>query len=158
MINIHFGSQSNGPGKVAANLIKGLNKISAKYKTNQTIVGDENLLSLQDSQIMYSQYIGNAIIGPNICTLPFDNHIVMKQEYKKIIVPSKWVFDLYKRWLPAEKIAIWAVGIDTETFSDFSQEEKIKDCLIYFKRRDITEMLNITNMLSKKPSSHQTPH
>jgi len=149
MINIHYGNQANGPGKVVSNLLKGLDKLGVKYKSNQTIVPEEHQLSLQVSSVLHSEHISKAIIGPNICTLPFDNNVVMQQQYKKILVPCQWVLDLYKRWLPEEKIAIWAVGIDTDTFTDFSEENKSIDCLIYLKRRSISDLSTITSILSK---------
>jgi hypothetical protein len=76
-----------------------------------------------------------------------DNEFVMSQNYKKIIVPSEWVKDLYNKWIPSEKIIVWPVGIDTDYFSDKSKDDKFFDCLIYYKRRSYDELNFVKNLL-----------
>jgi hypothetical protein len=147
MINISYNYISNGPGKVVSNLMKGLDKSGINYKTNQIPEPDDDLLILQETQFLHHETNGYKIIGPNICVLPIDNGFVMNQNYKKMIVPSEWVKQLYMKWLPEEKLFVWAVGIDTDLFYDMSKNQKDIDCLIYFKRRDESELNKIISFL-----------
>ena len=131
------------------NLISGLNKIEVNYLKNPTILKDvDDKLFLQVHRLMDTSTIENSIIGPNVCTLPIDSKAVMEQKYKKILVPSEWVKNKYKRWISEDKIAIWPVGVDVEKFEDYSTEEKDVDFLIYFKRRGEEDLNYVTNVLS----------
>ena len=147
MVNLFFTYTERGPGKEVKNLINGLNKINIEYSKNPTILKDKDYkIFLQGHNLMKtSSILEEAIIGPNICTLPIDNNIVMEQQYKKILVPSEWVKNKYKRWISA----IWPVGVDVEKFEDYSNKEKDIDFLIYFKRRDEEDLNYVTNMLIK---------
>jgi hypothetical protein len=150
MIDIFFKYHERGPGKVIDNLIKGLNKINIQYMKNPSVVKEsDKKIFLQNHNLMSTSIIENSIVGPNICTLPIDNKIVMEQKYKKIIVPSEWVKNKYKKWIQEDKIEVWPVGVDTELFSDISNEEKEIDCLLYFKRRGEGE-LNLAKELLEK--------
>jgi hypothetical protein len=131
-----YSYSSRGPGKVIKNLKKGLDLAGVEYVENPSAVkSGDKVLALQWSDLIYKANPDNLIIGPNICTLPIDNHFVMNGFYKKIIVPSQWVKDLYTRWMPEDKISVWPVGIDTDEFPDFSHEEKTLDFLVYLKNR-----------------------
>ncbi len=149
MINVFHANGSNGPGKVIKNLFLGFNKLGIQYRSNpnNTNLGEKSII-LQNHKILNSSIIHNAIIGPNICVIPPDNNIVMGQQYKKMIVPSEWVKQKYMRWLSEDKLTVWPVGVDTDTFSDKSKQEKTNDCLIYFKRRSNQELETIKNFLS----------
>ncbi len=150
MINIFFHYTSRGPGKVVNNLVDGLNEIDIQYSKNPIIMKDKDYkLFLQNHNLLKSSMIENSIIGPNVCTLPIDNKIVMEQKYKKILVPSEWVKNLYLKWIPEEKIEIWPVGVDTKRFLDCSNENKNIDCLIYFKRRNEEDLRYVTNLLKE---------
>jgi hypothetical protein len=155
MINISYNNISNGPGKVVSNLLLGLEKCDIGYKTNQTPQPEDKLLILQQTQLL--TYEGNnvKIIGPNICTLPIDNSYVMSQKYKKIIVPCDWVKELYKKWLPEDKLLTWAVGINTDLFYDMSNNVKDNDCLIYFKRRDEKELSDVISFLEANNQTYE---
>ena len=147
MINISYNGISNGPGKVVTNLILGLEKSGIEFKTNQSPLPDDKLLILQETQLLYQNINNDKVIGPNICTLPIDNQFVMNQIYKKMIVPCEWVKQLYMRWLPEEKLFVWAAGIDTDLFYDMSKKDKDIDCLIYFKRRDESDLKLVISLL-----------
>ena len=150
MLNLYFNYINRGPGKVVSNLIDGLNQLNINHTINNFADNDGVNLILQQHQALYSQKINNSIIGPNICVLPIDEPIVIKQQYRKIIVPSEWVKQLYMKWLPEDKIEIWPVGINTDIFSDKKDYEKTNDCLIYFKRRDLKELEIVKNFLMLK--------
>lgn len=155
MINVFYHGLGNGPGKVVSNLISGFNKLNLDFKTNQQITPEDKLLVLQNHQLLSIKTENEKIIGPNICTLPIDNNEVMSMDYKKIIVPSQWVKDLYLKWLPEDKICIWAVGIDTDLFYDTSNEKKEIDCLIYFKRREESELNSVIKLLETNNQSYE---
>jgi glycosyltransferase involved in cell wall biosynthesis len=144
-IGIYFNYKERGPGKVVDNLIKGLDILNIKYRINSD--GDKNII-LQNCDRLNGD-LSNCILGPNICTLPIDNSVVMNYDrYESLLVPSEWVKKLYMRWIPESKIKIWTVGIDTNIFSDKSSFEKKYDFLIYFKRRSIDELNFIIDQLN----------
>lgn len=155
MVNIFYNSISNGPGKVVTNLLLGLNKLNIQHKTNQLISEDDKLLVLQEHQALFIPTSNDKIIGPNICTLPIDNHYVMSQNYKKMIVPCEWVKDLYMKWLPEDKLLVWAVGINTDLFYDMSEEKKEIDCLVYFKRRNEADLNSVISFLKSKNQTYE---
>jgi hypothetical protein len=155
MINIHYNNLNNGPGKVVSNLIIGLEKVGIIYKNNQILEPNDKLLFLQNTQMISQGFSDQKIIGPNICTLPIDNSYVMSQNYKKIIVPSEWVKQLYKKWIPEDKILTWAVGINTELFYDMSNDYKNNDFLIYFKRRDEKELNDVISFLEANNQTYE---
>lgn len=155
MINISYYYISNGPGKVVTNLLLGLKKVGFEFKTNESPLPEDKLLILQETELLYQNTNNDRIIGPNICTLPIDNSYVMGQNYKKIIVPSEWVKKLYMRWLPEDKLLTWAVGIDTEKFYDMSNDEKNNDCLIYFKRRNNSELNDVISILEANNQKYE---
>jgi hypothetical protein len=157
MIGLFYKYDKNGPGKVIKNLINGLERIGQEYFLNEEekVNEDSFVVCLQEHPVLYSKKINNLIIGPNICTLPIDVDFVMKQKYNKILVPSQWVFDKYKRWINTDKIKIWASGVDTDFFQDFSKEKKTNDCLIYFKRRNYEDLVYITKFLKNKNQSFE---
>lgn len=135
---IYHNNIGNGPGKVYSNLIGGFTILNIPYAENLSpsdISEDDRLIILQSHPITDTKFISQAIVGPNICTLPFDSPMIMKGDYKYVITPAKWVAELYERHLPKEKIKIWPVGIDTGRFFDVSNITKKYDCLIYFKNR-----------------------
>ena len=145
-IGIYFDYVERGPGKLISNLIKSFEENKIEYLLNDE--GDKNII-LQSCNRLNGD-LSNCIIGPNICTLPIDNSIVINHDrYNKIIVPSEWVKNLYSRWLPLDKIEIWPVGIDTELFKDYSLEKEY-DFLIYYKRRDIQDLNFIINFLTER--------
>jgi hypothetical protein len=155
MLNIFYNGVSNGPGKVVTNLILGLQKLNAPFKTNQQILPNDKVLFLQNHYQMSFPIDNDKIIGPNICTLPIDNEEMMKQNYKKTIVPCEWVKQLYLKWLPEDKVSVWAVGINTDLFFDMSNEDKTIDCLVYFKRRDESELESVISFLEENNQTYE---
>lgn len=145
--------KDRGPGKLVHNLLKGLDLLNVEYSCNKDIqkIKGENIYCPQDHSILKSDFIKRMVIGPNICVLPFDSPVVMEQKYKKMIVPSEWVFDKYSKWISKEKLQIWAIGIDTNQFYP-NKNTKRYDCLLYFKRRtnqELTESIKILNKFNQ---------
>lgn len=140
----------NGPGKVIKNLKLGLDKLGVEYIENpQKIDEKDKVIALQWHPLVSSVNPENLLIGPNVCTLPIDNDFIMSKKYKKVVVPSDWIKNKYKIWIPEEKIFVWPVGIDTDYFDDKSTVEKTLDCLIYYKRRSFEDLTFVTKMLKQ---------
>ena len=156
LVILHSNNNYNGPGKVIKNLKLGLESSCIEYKENEySFKDDDYILSLDGTGVDSVLNKKNLIIGPNVCTLPIDNTFVMNNQYKKIITPSKWVFDLYSRWIDKEKITIWPVGIDTDFFINSSYKEKNTDCLIYFKRRNVEDLNYCISVLQEFNQSYK---
>jgi hypothetical protein len=144
-------SIKNGPIKVVNNLIKGFDLQNIEYNINTE--GEKNIILQNCSRLLHN--LNNCILGPNICTLPIDNHYVMNyNNYNSFIVPCKWTENLYSRWLPISKIFTWPVGIDTDIYSDKSSIKKDNDCLVYFKRRNIQDLKVVEEFLSNKKQTY----
>lgn len=153
MINIHYHNSERGPGKVIKNLTMGLNKLNIEFKKNGNDENWKNII-LQDHPALYDNRLKNSLIGPNVCVIPKDNHVVLEQQYKKIIVPSEWVKNLYKKWIHEDKILVWPVGIDTEKFDNKKSNPKVFDCLIYTKNRTDDELNFVINFLNSKNQTY----
>jgi hypothetical protein len=140
---------NRGPGKVINNLIKGFELLNYSYHINDLNFNSESFIYCQDKHnILKTEYITNMIIGPNISILPTENNNIMNQRYKKLLTPSLWVYNLYKKWIDSNKIEIYPTGIDYNTFFDFSTYDKTINCLIYYKNRKIEELNSIIEILN----------
>jgi len=154
MLVILYEYQNNGPGKVIKNLKLGLDRLGISYTENpKKINTQDKVIALQSHPLLESVNPNNLLIGPNVCTLPIDNQFIMSLNYKKVVVPSDWVKNKYKRWIPEGKIFVWPVGIDTDFFSDLSHVKKDFDCLLYYKRRDFNDLKLATKLLKEKNQS-----
>lgn len=143
-IGIYYSYTERGPGKVVSNLLKQLEYNGIRYRINSD--GDKNII-LQNCNRLNGNLL-NCILGPNICTLPIDNPILINYEkYNKLLVPSDWVKELYNRWIPKYKIFVWPVGIDTKKFLNTEETIKEFEFLIYFKRRSNEDLLQVINKL-----------
>lgn len=136
---------SMGPGKVLGYLILGLSKLKANYKINE--ICDSNI-ALQNHKILYeNKNINNLLLGPNVFDIPSDSAIAMNYEnYKLLIVSSDWVKNLYSKWIPKEKIVVWNVGIDYETYVPKNYEIEF-DFLVYHKRRSNKDLNSVIEFL-----------
>jgi hypothetical protein len=155
IFQIYGDSLPNGPGKVLKNLMLGLNELNIPHTFNGTPIKDSYKISLTNTSIMYSSFVEDLLVGPNICVIPPENGKIMEMKYKKCIVPSEWVYHLYKKWLPEDKLSIWPVGIDTNLFQDTLSHMKTNDCLIYFKRRNNFDLETIKNFLESKNQTYR---
>jgi len=138
-----------GPHKVAKNLIAGLGKLGIDVSLNKT----EDLTGcLHSGPYLYS-LPRTTLLGPNILVTPPDDPRVWGL-YTDIVVPSKWVQDKYASFslTKANRLHIWSVGIDTDSFNDANRDPTI-DCLLYAKNKSpaMAEYL-----LKKKGMSYMT--
>lgn len=154
-VQIFYSNTNRGPGKVVNNLKLGLEKIGFEFISNGEFDRESLHICLSDHPILYSNYITDLYIGPNICVLPSDSGVVMSQKYKKYLVNSNWTFDIYKNFISESKLDIWPVGIDTELFTDCRSYEKTNDCLFYIKNRSHEEINFVENILINKNISYE---
>lgn len=162
MINLYFeesfwGNGLNGPYKVVNNLIKSLHQENIqfsvnleKYKHNFIIQYDE-IGHIKHSQIEQE----TCIIGPQVWLFEERGKFLIDnpQYYKTIIAPSQWVKDKYIDLfsLPEKKVSVWPVGIELKEY-----KKNIKyDCLIYFKRRNDSELKLAIDFLKSKNLSYK---
>lgn len=153
MIQLYHSYSSRGPGKVIENLKKGLALLNENYEENGPAREGTAKIALSSHFIINTEHVKDMFIGPNLCTLPIDNGVVMAQQYRKMVVPSEWVKQLYMKWLPEEKLFVWPVGIDTDKFHDSSHLNKTIDCLIYAKNRPPEELKILVNILKAHQQS-----
>lgn len=132
MIGIFHGgvSASNGPGKVAMNLVEGLKKLGIDFVENEERDMNGCLASWSPR---FKDLPRETLVGPNLMVLPTDDSSVWSY-FDNFIVPCKWVKDYFQTFdlTASTKFHQWAVGIDTELFSP-KRGTKSK-CLVYNKR------------------------
>ena len=149
MINLYYSeaywghsATMNGPHKVVNNLIKSLDQENIDYAINEEKY-EHNFLVQYDATAheKHSKIEQDTtIIGPQVWLFDGYGQFLIENQnyYKKIIAPSQWVKDKFinKFNLPENKVAVWPVGIE-----EFNNKREINyDCLIYFKRRDQSEL------------------
>ena len=149
MINLYYSeaywghsATMNGPHKVVDNLIKSLEQEKIEYAINEEKY-EHNFLVQYDATAheKHSKIEQDTtIIGPQVWLFDGYGQFLIENQnyYKKIIAPSEWVKNKFitKFNLPEDKLAVWPVGI--EEFNNI--REPNYDCLIYFKRRDQSEL------------------
>ena len=164
MVNLYYSeaywghsATMNGPHKVVDNLIKSLDQEKIDYAINQEKYKHNFLLQYDwTGHVKHSELnLENCIIGPQIWM--FDEHINELRNnpsyYKFLITPSQWVKDLYVRKFdfPENKIRNWPVGIE-----EFNNIREVNyDCLIYFKRRDQSELDAVKKFLVNNELSYR---
>ena len=164
MINLYYSeaywghsATMNGPHKVVNNLIKSLDQENIDYAINEEKY-EHNFLVQYDATAheKHSKIEQDTtIIGPQVWLFDgYGQFLIQNQNYyKKIIAPSQWVKDKFinKFSLPEDKVAVWPVGIE-----EFDNTREINyDCLIYFKRRDQSELDAVKKFLVKNGFSYR---
>jgi len=164
MINLYYSelywghsATMNGPHKVVDNLIKSLDQEKIDYAINEEKY-EYNFL-IQYDAIAHEKHSKieqeTTIIGPQVWLFDGYGQFLIKNQnyYKKLIAPSQWVKDKFinKFNLPENKVAVWPVGI--EEFNNI--REPSYDCLIYFKRRDESELSAVKKFLVDRGLSYR---
>ena len=164
MINLYYSeaywghsATMNGPHKVVDNLIKSLEQEKINYAINEEKY-EHNFLVQYDATAheKHSKIEQDTtIIGPQVWMFDGYGQFLIENQnyYKKIIAPSEWVKNKFitKFNLPEDKLAIWPVGI--EEFDNI--REPNYDCLIYFKRRDQSELDAVKKFLVNNGLSYR---
>ena len=164
MINLYYSeaywghsATMNGPHKVVDNLIKSLEQEKIEYAINEEKY-EHNFLVQYDATAheKHSKIEQDTtIIGPQVWLFDGYGQFLIENQnyYKKIIAPSEWVKNKFitKFNLPEDKLAVWPVGI--EEFNNI--REPNYDCLIYFKRRDQSELDAVKKFLVSNGLSYR---
>jgi len=164
MINLYYSEAywghsvtMNGPHKVVDNLIKSLDQEKIEYAINEEKY-EHNFLVQYDATAheKHSRIEQDTtIIGPQVWMFDGYGQFLIENQnyYKKIIAPSEWVKNKFitKFNLPEDKLAVWPVGI--EEFDNI--RETNYDCLIYFKRRNQSELDAVKNFLVNNGLSYR---
>ena len=164
MINLYYSeaywghsATMNGPHKVVNNLIKSLDQEKIDYAINEEKY-EHNFLVQYDATAheKHSKIEQDTtIIGPQVWLFDGYGQFLIENQnyYKKIIAPSEWVKNKFitKFNLPEDKLAVWPVGI--EQFDNI--REPNYDCLIYFKRRDQSELDAVKKFLVSNGLSYR---
>ena len=164
MINLYYSeaywghsATMNGPHKVINNLIKSLDQEKIDYAINEEKY-EHNFLVQYDATAheKHSKIEQDTtIIGPQVWMFDGYGQFLIENQnyYKKIIAPSEWVKNKFitKFNLPEDKLAVWPVGI--EEFNNI--REPNYDCLIYFKRRDQSELDAVKKFLVSNGLSYR---
>jgi len=122
LVRLHHANASSnrGPGKVLGNLTKGLQELGL-LAPPEAPPGDvlHGVLQGMPFSALEGTDASRCLYGPNIFVLPSDLPPSIFGVMQRIVVPSKWVLDLYRRFPAVEKckIDIWPVGIDTEEWA-----------------------------------------
>ena len=143
---------SNGPKKVADNLISGLTSLGIKVKENQKC--------RFNGCLHYWPGVFNlpkrTLVGPNTVVVPHDNPKLFAS-FKHHVCPSAHVKDLYEECfrlihsrheVKGNNLSVWSAGIDTELFYDFKKNIKT-DYFIYFKNRERHEAQEVVEHMEK---------
>ena len=164
MINLYYSeaywghsATMNGPHKVVDNLIKSLDQEKIEYAINEEKYKHNFLVQYDATAHEKHSRIeqDTTIIGPQVWMFDGYGQFLIENQnyYKKIIAPSEWVKNKFitKFNLPEDKLAVWPVGI--EEFNNI--REPNYDCLIYFKRRDQSELDAVKKFLVSNGLSYR---
>ena len=164
MINLYYSeaywghsATMNGPHKVINNLIKSLDQEKIEYAINEEKY-EHNFLVQYDATAheKHSKIEQDTtVIGPQVWLFDGYGQFLIENQnyYKKIIAPSEWVKNKFitKFNLPEDKLSVWPVGIE-----EFNNIREVNyDCLIYFKRRDQSELDAVKKFLVSNGLSYR---
>ena len=164
MINLYYSeaywghsATMNGPHKVVDNLIKSLDQEKIEYAINEEKY-EHNFLVQYDATAheKHSKIEQDTtIIGPQVWMFDGYGQFLIENQnfYKKIIAPSEWVKNKFitKFNLPEDKLSVRPVGI--EEFNNIREVNYA--CLIYFKRRDQSELDAVKKFLVSNGLSYR---
>uniref|UniRef100_A0A6C0CYM1 Glycosyltransferase n=1 Tax=viral metagenome TaxID=1070528 RepID=A0A6C0CYM1_9ZZZZ len=129
---------------------------------------DRVLINDYDILIANSTYIPPEKIPENIKIIYGPQHWVfpkgsivgkLNTEYSKRCVYnclSEWIINLYLEMVPSLKVPLvsFPFAVDTDFFKPDTTQEKIIDCIIYVKRREIHTINTVLSILNSKGLSY----
>lgn len=136
---------NSGPNQVVLNLIESLKESKIIFNINpafeidiaKTCVVLSGKKKLQRCiYLKKKKIISNLIVGPNLVVTPNEfEHILFSKEIDKIIVPSIWVKNLYKKFgIKSHKIFIWFSGVNI--FKNKNKKKRKDQILVYIKNNN----------------------
>ena len=132
----------NGPQKVVANLIKGLDLLGYPYCLNKELSATSQLW-IHDDPIALREAGKrklSAIVGPNIYILPRNIPASINLSKFVYVFPSKWSADFWKDFgFDRCRQDYWPTGVDAAEFPERPQPDD-GIVLLYFKQRYSEEL------------------
>lgn len=111
----------SGPNAVEDSLLRGLKELVVPFLRNSVSSDVDTVVVLSGKEALRENIlhkrvglIKKLIAGPNIVAHPRDaDSILLSKEIDAVLVPSKWVADLYAQVVPelANKIKVWPSGV-----------------------------------------------
>jgi hypothetical protein len=155
-------NQKFGPGKVAENLVKGLQLVLKEGRDNIKIVDNPReadvfgCLQRPSNEVVESLPMDRSVFGPNIFVLPTEEKAICSK-FNRFIVPSLWVKNKYLAFqgMRGKDISVWPVGIDAEAWKPNPNIEKDLDCFVYYKNRDKLGLDKIEAALQKRALEYE---
>lgn len=150
-VKLHYQNGNwRGPGKVASNLTKGLNKLGVTV--NEPTIGEHDYHGCLQMVPVIDELFNtknNVLYGPNLVVTPDEAQVLYGSD-KHFVVPSQWCKDMYCQFdfVDEDRMHVWSVGIDTDKWTP-SDKEPTQDCFIYFKNRS-QEDLELVRKLCRK--------
>ena len=155
--------QSPGPNKVFTNTTKGLNLIKYPFVVNKHLNSTKRVWlqwGREPLEVLHKAK-SKVVVGPNVGFIPSD---LAKYNLRSTLyaVAGPWV---KKLWLELGfsqcPIKVWPVGIDTEVFypskhNDTIDLAKNPRVMVYHKRRSLSELHEIHNLLNTLKINHFT--
>ncbi len=157
MLNIisksYYSRNISGPGKVAHNLIKGLEILNYPYVVNKRLDATQRLWIHDDTEALKELKTLNpkvkVLVGPNLFVLPEQIPAPIDLSGAIYLQHSEWVKNMWQdRGFKSCPVEVWPVGIDTEEFAPDSQTKEF--VLVYFKQRLSEELKMVEEALKQK--------
>ncbi len=129
----------SGQFLVYHNLIRGLDQLKIPYRINDyRYINDhpEEIACIigKDEALFDREWENPIVFGAAMGINPVRNPDILEEfPIKKLVVPCKWLKQMFSPY-GEDNIAVWPVGIDTDTWKPVIKEKKI-DFLIYNKIR-----------------------
>lgn len=155
-IILHYSNNNHrGPGVVVQNLKAGLAELSDIEVYDNRVDVDGYHGALQMIPWIGSLNPAKTVYGPNLFVIPNEApHICSFAQ--RMIVPSEWVYRLYKRFqiLSDTEIDIWPVGVNTKRWIP-DETKKPMSCLVYFKGRNSGVLWQALRILTDRNIPHE---
>jgi glycosyltransferase involved in cell wall biosynthesis len=134
-------NRPGGQAMVAINLMKGLKKINYPFRFNDYRYlkkhPEELACIVGKSHIIFEKKIADnpILFGAAVFSHPIDCPDLFKKysNVKAMLVPGAWMEEMWRPYY-GKKVITWPVGIDTEKWTNGTNDKKI-DFLIYDKIR-----------------------
>lgn len=124
--------------RVFLNLMAGLDRIGAAYRTNDyhhIRANPEELVCLIGKPHILPRFSARTplLFGPSIYNHPVDDERLPSHHLvRQVLVPSAWVKVMFSKFWP-DIVSVWPVGIDTECWVPGTVASKNVDVIFYDK-------------------------
>lgn len=156
MINLfyrdsHLGDRMTGPKKVISNTIKSFEEHNVPFAINKEVYENNFLLHWDPYHVNVYENLKNKdklLVGPQFW--PFAPEASKLIHYGKVVVPSKWVKNLYNKFFNFTGVLQWPVAI----YAPELDNNITTDCLIYYKNRSPEELQLVLDLFENKNISY----